>query len=287
LPDALKPTFKQLTEILGKPRNGNVSAAPFEAIRNHLKSTGKPAYQELAGKLFAFEYLFINHPNFEQGAKGLLKVTFNDLKDVAATEAEKSLMAHYQTVLERFNSEPGGRRLFSLFTNLEGPEVQQKLTEMIQGGVRHDSKLVRAALKDVGTLVSNSRQYPHSKKVMEMEQHIVDYLHTFMKHLEKVTPESWSKGIEGLHKEKIYAELERFATQSQNSRYLAQWVAIPLTMVGLGILVPRLQFWLTRYLTGKEGHPGINAVSHTVESSSPTNTPYVPLVRSGFQAFSR
>jgi hypothetical protein len=293
LPESLKPSLKQLQEMLGSIRASATSAAPFEAIRNHLKQSPNKLHQDLASKLFTFEYLFINHPHFEQGADGLLKLVFNDLKDVAPTEANKSLMSHYQKLLERLTQKES-KRIFSLFTNLEGAEVQQKLTEMIQGGLRHDSRLVRAALKDVGTLVASSKQYPQTGKIQEMEKHLAEYLQTFVKHLEKGAAQGWHQSVGTISKEKLFSELERFVTKSQNSRYLAQWVAIPATMIGLGILVPKLQFWLTRYLTGKDGHPGIDAVSHLGEAETSTNAPtlsegetYVPLIRSGFQAFQR
>lgn len=288
LPESLKPSLKQLQEMLGNIRTTTTSAAPFETIRNHLKQSPNKLHQDLAKKLFTLEYLFINHPNFEQGADGLLKLVFNDLKDVAPTEANRALMGHYQKLVERLTHKKS-KRIFSLFTNLEGPEVQQKLTEMIQGGLRHDSRLVRSALKDVGTLVASSKQYPQTAKIQEMEKNLAEYLQTFVKHLEKTTAAGWQQGIS---KEKLFSELERFVTKSQNSRYLAQWVAIPATMIGLGILVPKLQFWLTRYLTGKNGHPGIDAVSHLGEQDANALTlsggeTYTPLIRSGFQAFQR
>lgn len=256
-------------------------------VQEALSQSGKESFQQLAGKLEILSPVFLKGQtlDFASPVRRMVTQLTDSLK---ASGTGKTLMAHYQSEINALMEKQG--RLFALHVGEAPASLGQKLTALLNGGLKHDPAFLREALHITGNLTENAREYARPEKVHQMQHAISDYLKTFLKYAEShgsslgADSKSWTaQTFESLS--------NHFFKLSRNTRIGVQFIAIPTAMVGLGLLVPKLQFLLTRVLTGKNQHPGIAAVSHgALEGHDGAPAPdslFVgpPLSRNNFQAF--
>lgn len=104
---------------------------------------------------------------------------------------------------------------------------------------------------------ANRRTFRNIKKADEMRRGIAEYLDQMRAQLNtRFKPEqTWNR-------ESFEGFLSGFQRLSKNSRYLTRLTSLLIAGAGLGILVPKTQYALTRLITGKNEHPGIASVAH-------------------------
>jgi hypothetical protein len=289
LPAEAERAVGQVKTILTQkrfPANGK----SFFTLHNALLATQDKGWEALAHRLVLLEHLVLQEKPLPEAAKSLVNKVMSDLLAMAPEPSAQPLLRHYQQTVTRLLKSEGGH-LVSLERAIDSPALLDKLKTLLLGGLQRDERLLKEALRITGALSEDGRLYAHPEKLHQMRHAIEDYGQTFLRYLSKhLAPEITANGL----KQETFAQsLNAFSRLSRNGRILSQFVAIPLTMLGLGLFVPKLQFWVTRLLTGKDEHPGIAAVSHGSEGSSslavmpPTGASFSgpPLNRRGFQAF--
>lgn len=248
--------FKKLIEF--KP----VAQGDITALDGLLKEIG--GTRKLSG---AAEQLQKLHSVLVDGvpASDLLKNRTDDIlarleKELAGKSADSAgLLKHYRKALGDLFG--GNRRIFSLAldeVDKVSPELTRKIQELIKGGLVNDSKFMTEALRITHVIGEDARSFASSAKTAEMHEAMKDYLNTMLKHMdEKKAGTRWTQ--EGFETFTKY-----FQKLGKNSSYLSRWIGLGVAMLGLGIMVPKLQYALTRHLTGKDEHPGIAAVAKKV-----------------------
>jgi hypothetical protein len=147
-----------------------------------------------------------------------------------------------------------------------------KLREVISGGLQNDSAFVRKAQGIMGKFSPDSRLHLDTAGLNTMRNDVAKYGETLLAYAEKKGGAAVLSGNaaealraaerHGLKAGKVGKMLEGgladvFYRLNRNTGYLAQIVAWAGTMLCLGWLVPKLQYAITRKLTGKDVNPGI------------------------------
>ncbi|MBY0402490.1 MAG: hypothetical protein K2X66_01205, partial [Cyanobacteria bacterium] len=245
------------------------------------------------------ETIFMQEGTFSEALQKSINTLLTGLQgEMTLGGPEQKLCAHYQTLMNQLMKSEG--KLFSLHTEIHPQTLVEKIEEILVGGLKRDRVFLKEALKTTNILIEDAKSYPHAEKVAEMSHAIGDYLHTFLRRVEGHLATAGEKGAVGqvLSIDTLKSIVTKFSEHSKWARMGVQFVAIPAAMLGLGVLIPKLQFLITKVLTGKNEHPGIAAVSHTegaeLYPGSPSENPapnfglhYQPLDRNHFQAFAR
>jgi hypothetical protein len=203
----------------------------------------------------------------------------------------KALVGHYSEQLQKVMGSEG--RIFSLFIDDTNAEVTRKTREILVGGLQHDSAFMRRMLGIVGHFTPDSRQFNSPAKVTKMTDNIQQYCGRLLSEVE-------SKAEDGLLKADVWPNVfERFLKLNRNLNYGSRIVALAAAMLGLGIFVPKMQYALTKRLTGKNENPGIGSALKAYQEkeaqnaaknappvqASPVVYPDIPLNRNRFAAF--
>jgi hypothetical protein len=257
---ALAHVTEQLTEFVSgasKATRPPVGMQPFTLVKELMAQAPQKSVQQCVEQLAALEPVLTqkNHN------------VYAPLKSLLATLAQKTqgpesqqLIRQYQGVLDELLASRG--RLFSLEVEKQASSLVDRLDELLLGGLKRDRSLLAEAARHSGNLVENAREYARPTKLRVVQQGIDNYLQTFTQFLEREATTAAGPSATGWTQKALGELAQKFVKLSTNSRVLVQCITIPAAMLGLGILVPKLQFCLTRFLTGKDQHPGIAAVSH-------------------------
>lgn len=256
LTSAQKQAVEKTREILAGKLPYNPECLTL--VQEALSQSGKESFQQISRKLEVLSPVFLKGKglDFTSPVRRMVTQLSDSLK---SSGTGKALLAHYQADMNALMENQG--RLFALHVGEAPASLGQKLTALLNGGLKHDQAFLREALHITGNLTENAREYARPEKVHQMQHAISDYLKTFLKYAE-----SHGASVGAESKPWTAQTFETLSNQffklSRNTRIGVQFIAIPSAMVGLGLLVPKLQFLLTRVLTGKNQHPGIAAVSH-------------------------
>ncbi|MBY0403659.1 MAG: hypothetical protein K2X66_07145, partial [Cyanobacteria bacterium] len=128
----------------------------------------------------------------------------------------------------------------------------EKIDEFLLGGLVRDTEFMQEGVRLSGYLVEDTKQWmsPHRKATLKQE--VEQYLKSFMKKVDGAPSET-------LTPQWLEKELDAFYRLSRNVRYGANLFAILFGIFGLSYLIPKVQYWMTKTLTGKNEHPGIAA----------------------------
>lgn len=265
------------------------NAENFKAVQEFLGKSGKESLETLAHRLRLLEYIFIQEKPFKDAIHSPINRLMSALTDAAPHGHARPLLSHYQQTMTQLLEKEG--KIFSLSTGTEPKVLMEKMEALFMGGLQRDASVLRESMRITKSLAEDAKLFDHPEKTKEMQHAIEDYLQTFLRYLEKKEPEAIKSG--GWTMDALQGVAQKYFKLSRNSRVLVQFIAIPAAMIGLGLMVPKLQFWLTRTLTGKDQHPGIAAVSHGSDAEAkPTSNPMMlsaasALDRNNFQAFRR
>jgi hypothetical protein len=177
-----------------------------------------------------------------------------------AGNIEQPLLQHYTDAVEEMLLRKQGR-LFSLAIEQHDAGLGAKLREMLKGGLENNQRFLSQALDTVGQLETDSRKFASTAKADKMRGLIRDYAEALLK-----------KADQPVLKATLSEELKKFYKLNRNLHYGAWTVAMGVTMVCLGWLVPHLQTLLTKRLTGKDIHPGIASAENAQEHSGDAKT---------------
>lgn len=146
-------------------------------------------------------------------------------------------------------------RLISLHKGALSPGLVEKLDEMLLGGLARDRGMILQSLKTMGVLVEESKLYQNMHKYEAVQKQMAQYLETFLKRLET--------GVEKLTRAECGRELASYFSLSRNVRYGFNFLGIAFGIFGLSYLIPKVQYYFTAKLTGRNQHPGIaEALKH-------------------------
>ncbi len=205
-------------------------------------------------------------------------------------QAALPVLEHYAGEIQKYLSGDKGR-LFSLHLAEEGKAaLDQKLAELLQGGLVNDEKALKEALGITDYLTEDSRKYANEAKASEMRALFKRQSEKLLGHLEVDAQQGLREKVS---LKKLLTLLDNTHALNRNLHYLMRGTALVGTMIGLGYLIPKMQYALTKKLTGKNEHPGIASVSghDTPETPKPKGvwdqslflTP--PLQRNNFSIF--
>ncbi|MEB3288203.1 MAG: hypothetical protein VKJ04_11965 [Vampirovibrionales bacterium] len=177
------------------------------------------------------------------------------LKGRQSGALEPSAQALMETYAKEFSPLLSGQqgRLFSLYVSGARAPIQQKLHELSAGGIQSDRRLLNDGLEVAGRLKTHSRLFNSPKASERLSRQISDWSEQLLKHL----------GDKPLTGETLVRELETYRRVSQSGHVIARVLALGLSMLGLGIIIPKLQYALTKKLTGKNEHPGLATLHHS------------------------
>lgn len=175
-----------------------------------------------------------------------IRVLYKNMQTNAPQDI-KDLLRHYRKRSQALLNGNQGR-LFSMVLSDADTELAQKLKEILVGGLQNDSAFVRKAQSIVGQFEPDSRHFANPAKRQSMRNAVNLYMDRL---LAKTGATADGKLVE------LKPALEHFFGLNRGMNYIARFVALGVAMFGLGILVPKVQFALTRMLTGKNENPGI------------------------------
>ena len=271
---------------------GNASVADLSALQEEVATLSGRSAKKVVEQLGALTEVFSNPKATAKAADLMQDELMGSVRELTAhAEASgnaklKSLVSHYGKEAAELISGAKGR-LFSLFIESHDAGVTDKITELTRGGLQYDTQFIKRAQDIVGHLTSDSRKYTDPGKQLEMRKHVAEYAEKMMAYADKNAAKA-EKGISVPGAEKL---LTNFFKLNQRTHYFSRIVAMGGAMLFLGIIVPKLQYALTRKLTGKNEHPGIaKAAGHGKPAAAPHGAaPAMPsqLNRQNFQAFQR
>ncbi|MDX2085537.1 MAG: hypothetical protein SFZ03_09130 [Candidatus Melainabacteria bacterium] len=196
-----------------------------------------------------------NSSRFTERVAKRLREQLQEYSERSPDEKIRSALNEYAQQIEPLLSEG---RLFSLQVNAQTPEAKsplaRKIAYLAQGGLSHDEAMIRQGMQQVGTLPSSSQGYLSLEKLSAMEEQMTHYSQQFFHWLEKkgLGQAEWSS-VEDFSKNVF----SHYLKLSQNTQLVVWGVSSLAAMLGLGIVIPKLQYWITQCITGSNQHPGL------------------------------
>lgn len=289
--------------LLGKPGDMPTAKA-LQELENVLGQQSSRASKKVLAQVQDLNRL-LGAPQSNSRALGTLARNnlLKQLDDLLATAAphapseSMSLAQQYRKMVqERLVGNQG--RLFSLAIADSEMALEQKAREILLGGIKNDSTLLRQSQTVVGRFKPDSKLYNSADKMNQMQKGIQNYLDKLLNHVSDAATQAGT----GNRLTQWEKTLGRFYRLNQNTHYLSRSIAVGGAMLALGWLVPKLQYALTKRLTGKDVNPGIASAESASgiqrgESSKPAGAApsqaSLPsqqgssLARSHFQQFKR
>lgn len=237
------------------------------------------------------------HLPIGQATQANLEAILKQLTTKTATHVKPEVQALLNTfgqeIPQLLNGQSG--RLMSLYLG-NAPELTAKVDELLKSGLAHDSKLLAQGLEVQNQLITHSRLFKSQKAAKTLQGQMGQWLNQLMRF------KGWSNAVKPLGLGDLLNTTNLYQRISRNGHYLGRASSMVLAALGLGILVPKLQYALTKRLTGKNEHPGL-ATLHPGHGDQETNNHHTPptglqsqlpqaqlpqtsaLRRSNFQAF--
>ncbi len=204
----------------------------------------------------------------------------------------KPLLSRYQSLLTELMGDDNGR-LFSLAVSNNDEMLQNKIKEVLLGGLKHDSRVLRKTQEIIGQFTPDMRVYVDPEKTAKQHKIVNDYLDKLMEQAEK-------KATLNPLKTPFRTIAGDLFKRNRFFRYFAWTIAMGGSMLSLGVLIPKIQNAVTKKLTGRDTHPGINEVFKKYnidpngekakeQAAQKRNALYFapPISRNNFQSFKR
>lgn len=201
-----------------------------------------------------------NHPLGVQ-VREHISATFDDLfaQTKLDTRLTPILEQYRQLIQERLQE--GRGQLFSLSINEGDTALDAKLKALLTGGLQHDSAFLKKAQDIVGEAVIDPRKFNNPVKAQRLRTSVVQYGEKLVNRLEQETVQD----VQGLPKLIQWGNAaETFQKLNQNLNYGARLVSMAGAIVGLSFVVPKIQYAITRTLTGKNENPGIASAERAI-----------------------
>ncbi|MGE0201007.1 MAG: hypothetical protein AB7P76_08570 [Candidatus Melainabacteria bacterium] len=174
--------------------------------------------------------------------------------------ADDIRLAHFNDLTQQITRIVRGEQLHLATVNLPGDAVH-KAEELLQGGLTRDTDFLMREMRTLGHLVEDGRKFRNMRTRQLLKKNLDTFWQSLIRH-QRWTPASQEMGDRFLQK---LIEGTRIA---QNGHLMARIVATLGAMAGLGILVPKLQYMLTRKVTGHDEHPGLARLQAAMKGSS-------------------
>jgi hypothetical protein len=140
------------------------------------------------------------------------------------------------------------------------PWRPQVAEHILTGAARHDPALMHEAMALVGLAPKDFTTEIHPQKWARL----CTAMDKFWDHLCKQLPVAEAKGAEvsaALPAEQLMAQARHIARwQNMVPRYATLVFGVVASMVSLGLVVPWVQYWMTRKLTGRDEQPALAAL---------------------------
>lgn len=186
---------------------------------------------------------------------------FGEMLQAATPETTaRPLLEQYQRMIrERLMGERG--QLFSLALLESSPELDVKLKNLLVGGLENDIRFLKRAQDVIGDLVTDPRNLRNLSKFNQLRTSMTQYGDKLLNRLEQ-EPVQTASQLPKLLQWGGTADL--FHRLNQNLNYVARTISMVGAMLCLGILVPKMQYLITRQLTGRDENPGISSAERSL-----------------------
>jgi hypothetical protein len=192
------------------------------------------------------------------------------LQTVEPSSNRLSILKQYQQLIQ--DRLQGGRgQLFSLAVQDGDLLLDAKLKDMLVGGLQNDTTFLRRAQDIVGDLIIDRRNFKNPMDMQNLRatmstygEKLLDYLdHDILAANERLPQLIQWSGQGG--------PAEVFQKLNRNLNYMGRTISMVGAMLGLGILIPKMQYLITRKLTGKDENPGISSAERNLGIERPSN----------------
>lgn len=147
------------------------------------------------------------------------------------------------------------------------PEFRQMLYGQIKGilhgGMKREDQIYNMALRALKRMPMEAESFFDHKETRKVKSLLDHYLSLVQQRLSNV-----AKGRALTTKQFASEVLQPLAKTNAKWRYGTWGVALLASMWGVGVLIPKLQYWMTKTLTGSNEHPGLAAVSNKLGSNA-------------------
>ncbi len=183
------------------------------------------------------------------------------VKSNAVHAHQLRLLQSYDSLIQKLLSSHGERRVALMLTK-STPQYNTALINevmgMLKGGLRGNGQVYQKALRILHRMPSQAEKFFDPSELKTIENTVNPYLDLIETRLAKYLKVNQKSAIPvSEFMGKVMQPLVKY-----NSRWrLGLWSgALVASMVGVGIVIPKLQYWMTLFLTGSDTHPGLAAV---------------------------
>jgi hypothetical protein len=135
---------------------------------------------------------------------------------------------------------------------LEAALPWDTITHLITGAAQHNPQLIQQAMQLVGIAPADYRQEVHPGKLKKLLANMDAFWSYMVQH---VPADALSQGNQAM------AALNSLAkTRNMWPRYVTLAAGVLGSMISLGILVPKIQYWITQKTTGRNEQPALAAL---------------------------
>ena len=183
------------------------------------------------------------------------------LKTTSAPAHTQEALAHYRSEITKLLSGKEGR-ITSLHISDAVELLSGKVQELMRGGLKHDDVLFKQTLAATNELVEDSRLYSNPKKLDQARTLYQKYL----KRLLSTTEQEAGKTGGKLGRSVLEKLMTAQSKLNQNVHMLSRVAALGVAMAAIGWGVPKIQYAITKKLTGKNEHPTFAALNKEGEA---------------------
>jgi hypothetical protein len=215
------------------------------------------------------------HPLDSQIVERLESLLAEMLQNVAPDSSVRPILKSYQQLMhERLHGTEG--RLFSLAIPDDDVMLDAKLKELLVGGLQNDATFLKNAQNIVGDLLTDRRNVKNPANIEKLRASMTTYGEKLMDYLDKdiaLAQKGLPKLVQWGGSE---GPAEVFQKLNRNLNYMGRTISMAGAMLCLGILVPKMQYLITRKLTGTNENPGISSAERNLGIQHPNLAPQLP-----------
>lgn len=263
--------IQRIEEALARP-GGKLNGQMLEELAQLLEQNGRtfpkgfrwmqgPGLGHLAKKVRYVAPLVDENRAIHGILRHRVEETMAQLASAISKHANQhQLVEQYRGMIGRlFN----GEARFSMMLTRSDPHFKEQMAHqmngLLRGGLTWGQKAYSMALRIVNRMPLEAESFfnPHEFKNIK---HTVDkYFNLVEKRLGGFLAKN-NRSVLGSTTELMTGVLEPLAKYNARWRYGVLGVAWVVSMLGVGWLIPKLQYWMTKALTGRDTHPGLSAV---------------------------
>lgn len=135
--------------------------------------------------------------------------------------------------------------------------MEQQLNRLLKGGMMHDDTLWRQALRTLRRIPTTAESFFDPAELTKIAKPMENYLGLMERRLTKPMAAT-----------EVMQSLSNLARRNNIVRYSSWGVALVVSMLGIGVLIPKLTYWVTRQITGKDDSPGIMAMAERLRAKA-------------------